>query len=58
MKRNVIIFGADLSSSVCIDIKGKNILILGERPTQRLDDTTLTEEAKNHLILHNLEKDL
>ena len=26
--------------------KNKNILILGERPTQGLDDTTLTAEAK------------
>ena len=43
MGKNVIIFGADMSSSVHIDNKGKVILILGERPTQGLDDTTLTE---------------
>ena len=30
-----------------IDNKGKDIWILGERPTQGLDDTTLTAEAKN-----------
>ena len=28
-------------------IKKKDILILGEGPTQRFDDTTLTAEAKN-----------
>ena len=41
-----IVFGADMSSSVHADNKGKYILILGEGPTQRLDDTTLTAEAK------------
>ena len=45
MGRNVIIFGADMSSSVHIDNKGKDILILGEGLTQGLDDTTLTAEA-------------
>ena len=44
--RNAIIFGADLNSSVHIDNKGKDIFILGEGPTQGLDDTTLTAEAK------------
>ena len=34
-----------MSSSLHIDNKGKHILILGERPTQGLDDTTLTAEA-------------
>ena len=42
MRKNVIIFGADMSSSVHIDNKYKNILILGEETTQGLDDTTLT----------------
>ena len=41
-----IIFGADMSSSVHVYNKEKDIFILGERPTQRLDDTTLTAEAK------------
>ena len=45
MGKNVIIFGADMSSSVHIDNKRKYILILGEGPTQGLDDTTLTAEA-------------
>ena len=34
-----------MSSSVHIDNKKKDILILGEGPTQGLDDTTLTTEA-------------
>ena len=34
-----------MSSSVHIDNKNKDILILGEGPTQGLDDTTLTAEA-------------
>ena len=37
--KNVIIFGVDMSSSVHID-KEKDIVILGEGPTQGLDDTT------------------
>ena len=35
-----------MSSSAHVDNKGKDILILGEGPTQGLDDTTLTAEAK------------
>ena len=45
MGRNVIIFGADMNSSVHIDNKGRDMLILGEGPTQGLDGTTLTAEA-------------
>ena len=45
-EKNVIIFGADMSSYVHIDNKNKDILILDEGPTQRLDDTRLTTEAK------------
>ena len=45
IERNVIIFGADLSSSVHVHNKGKYILILGEGPTQGLRHT-LTAEAK------------
>ena len=40
--QNIIIFGADMSSSVHANNKTKNILILGI--TQGLDDTTLTAE--------------
>ena len=35
-----------MSSSAHIDNKNKDILILGEGPTQELDDATLTAEAK------------
>ena len=42
---NVIVFGANMKSSVHIDNEGKDILIIGEGPTQRLNDITLTAEA-------------
>ena len=45
MGKNAIIFRADMSSHVHIDNKGKDTLILGEGPTQGLDDTTLTVES-------------
>ena len=48
---NCIIFGVDMSSSVHDDNKKKDILILGEGPTQGLDGTTLTEEKNIQLIL-------
>ena len=35
-----------MSSSVHIDKKNKDTLILGKGPTQGLDDTTLTADAK------------
>ena len=44
--KNVIIFGADKSSSMHVENKGKDILILGEGPTKGLDNNTLTAEAK------------
>ena len=43
-RRNCIIFGVAMSSSVHVENKKKNILILGEGPTQGLDGTTLTAE--------------
>ena len=46
MGKNIIIFGVDLISYVHIDNKNKDILILGEGPTQGLNDTTLTAEAR------------
>ena len=46
MGKNIIIFGVDMSSSVHIDNKKKDILILGIGPTQGLDDTTLTAKAQ------------
>ena len=42
--KDVIIFGVHMSSSVHIDNKKKDILILGEGITQGLDGTTLTAE--------------
>ena len=42
--QNVIIFGADMNSSIHIDNKGKDILILGLGPTQRLGENSLTAE--------------
>ena len=44
--KKIIIFGADISSSVHIDNNTKDILILVEGPTQGLDNTSLTVEAK------------
>ena len=46
MGKNVTIFGGDMSSSVHVDNKNKDIVILAEGPIQGSDDTTLTEEAK------------
>ena len=40
----VIIFGADMSSSVDVDNKKKDILILGEGSTQRLGEHSLTAQ--------------
>ena len=47
--QNVIIFGVDISSSVDVDNKKKDILILGEGHTQGLYKTALTAE-KNYSI--------
>ena len=46
MGKNVIIFGADMSPSVDIDKKNKDVLVLGEGTTEGLDNTTFTAEAK------------
>ena len=56
MGENVIIFGADMSSSVHVDNKGKDILILGEGPTQGLDKTILIAEAKHPINFTESEK--
>ena len=42
--KHCIIFVVDISSSVYVDNKKKDILILDEGPTQGLDGTTLTAE--------------
>ena len=46
MGKNVIIFGVSMSSSVHIDNKNKDIVILGEGTKEGLDDITLTLESK------------
>ena len=43
--KNAIMFVADMSSSVDIKNKEKDILILGKGPTQGIENTTLTAEA-------------
>ena len=52
--RNVIIFGIDMSSSLHIDNKEKDILILGKGPTQGLEHTLIAEK----LSLINLLKEI
>ena len=42
--QNKIIFGAGMNSSIHIDNKGKDILILGKGPTQGLGEHPLTAE--------------
>ena len=44
--KNVMIFGADMSPSVHIDNKSKDLLLLGEEPAQGLDDTIWKRETK------------
>ena len=43
---NVIIFGVNMSSSVHVDNKRKDIFIVGEGLTQGLNGTALTTEKK------------
>ena len=47
-----------MSPSVHIDNKNKYILIFSERPAQRLDNTTLTVEAKYPTNFTQPKKDL
>ena len=42
--QNVLIFGADMSTSVHIDNKKKDILVLGRGPTQGLESTLTAEK--------------
>ena len=42
--QNVLIFGVDMSSSVHIDNKKKDILVLGKGPTQGLEHTLTAEK--------------
>ena len=52
MGKNVINFETDMSSSAHIDNKNKDILRHGERPTQGLDDMTLTAEATHPIYFY------
>ena len=54
----VFIFGTDMSSSVHIGNKVKDIVILDEPSLQGSDPTTLTAGANILLILQNQEKEL
>ena len=54
--KNLIVFGADVSSFVHVDNKKKYILILGEGRTRELDDKTLTVEKSIQSILLNVIK--
>ena len=45
-----------MNSYAHVDNKGKDILILGEGPTQELNDTTLTAKAKYPINFTQLEK--
>ena len=42
--QNVLIFGADMSNSIHIDNKGKDILVLGRGPTEGLESTLTAEK--------------
>ena len=42
--QNVLVFGADMSTSIHIDNKGKDILLLGRGPTQGLESTLTAEK--------------
>ena len=44
--KNAMIFGVDMNSSLHIDNKGKDILILSDDPVQGLDGTTFTAEKE------------
>ena len=49
--QNVMIFDVGMSSSVHVGNKKKDILIMGEGPTQGIDATTLTAEKNIQLVL-------
>ena len=42
--QNVLIFGADMNSSIHIDNKKKDILVLGSGPIQGLESTLTAEK--------------
>ena len=54
--KNVIIFGADVSSSLHVDNKKESILVLGEGPMQSFGNTTITAEDKYSINFTDLGK--
>ena len=56
--KNIIIFGVDNISSMHIDGRNKNILVLGDGPTQGLDNATITAKAKYPISFTNSGKQL
>ena len=54
--RNVIIFAVDMSSSTKIDIRKKDILILGKGPTQELEHTLSAEKMYSLNFTENNKK--
>ena len=42
--QNVLIFGADMSTTIHIDNKKKDILVIGRGPTQGLESTLTAEK--------------
>ena len=52
----VVIFRVGSSSSLHVIIRTKDTLLLGEDPTDELDDATITAETKYLLILLNQER--
>ena len=57
VQKNLSFFGVNMSSYVNTDNKNKDIFVLGEEPTHKLDDTT-SAEAKYLINLGNQEEDL
>ena len=49
--QNVLIFGADTSSSSHIDNKKKDILVIGKGPTQGLEDTLTAKKCISLILL-------
>ena len=54
--RNVIVFGGDMSSSLQIDNKKKDILILGKAPTHGLEHTLTSEKLYSINFTENNKK--
>ena len=52
MEGNISLFLELLNTSfVHNDVRDKNILVVGEEPTQNLDNATITAEAKYRIII-------